>query len=149
MNIIFADTLHQMSIPRSVWKKSHITLHGVVPERAASSFGQIKFEVVFGERGNYRKELIDFEIVDWESQYHAILGRPAFVTFMAVPHYAYLKLKMPGPTGTIIVHGSLVQSDQCDRDFYQLSNTLGAQQELEEIAMVVDRSIFHLPAEGR
>src|SRR4051812_30729525 len=32
----------------------------------------------------------------------------------------------------------------CDRDFYQLSDTLRAQQELEEIAMVVDRSIFPL-----
>src|SRR3954463_5468335 len=96
MNIIFTDTLRQMSIPCSVWKKSHVNLYGVVPGRAASSLGQIRLEVVFGERGNYMKELIDFKIVDWESQYHAILGRPAFVTFMAVPHYAYLKLKMPG-----------------------------------------------------
>ena len=109
MNIIFADTLREMSIPRSVWKNPHVTVYGVVPGRAASSLGQIRIEVVFGERGNYRKEMIDFEIVDWESQYHAILGRPAFVTFMAVPHYAYLKLKMTGPTGTIIVHGSFVQ----------------------------------------
>ena len=74
MNIIFADTLRQMSIPFLVWKKSHVTLYGVVPRRAASSLGQIRLEVVFGERGNYRNELIDFEIVDWESQYHAILG---------------------------------------------------------------------------
>ena len=92
MNIIFADTLHQMSIPRSVWKNSHDTLYGVVPGRASSSLGQIRLEVVFGKRGNYKKELIDFEIVDWESQYHAILVRPSFVTFMVVPHYAYLKL---------------------------------------------------------
>src|ERR1043165_2544688 len=63
---------------------------------------------------------------------------------MAVPNYAYLKLKMPGPTGTITVHGCFIQSDQCDRDFYQLLDTLGAQQELEEIAMMVDRSIFPL-----
>ena len=61
---------------------------------------------------------------------------------MAVPHYAYLKLKMLGPTGMITVHGSFVQSDQCDRNFYQLSDTLGAEHEFEEIAMVVDRSIF-------
>ena len=63
---------------------------------------------------------------------------------MAVPHYAYLKLKMPGPTRIITVHNYFVQSDQCDRDFYQLSDTFGAQQELEEIAMVVDKSIFPL-----
>src|SRR4051812_27001384 len=89
MNIIFSDTLRQMSIPCSVWKNSNVTLYGVVPGREASSLGQIILEVVFGERGNYTKELIDFEIVVWESQYHAILGRPAFVQFMVVPHYAY------------------------------------------------------------
>ena len=53
-----------MSIPHSVWKKSHVTLYGVVSDRAASSLGKIKLEVAFGEKGNYRKELIDFEIVD-------------------------------------------------------------------------------------
>src|SRR3954470_24523185 len=85
MNIIFADTLRQMSIPRSVWKKSDVTFYGVVPGRAASSLGRIKLDVVFGEKGNISKELIDFEIVDWESQYHAILDQPALVQFMAVP----------------------------------------------------------------
>jgi hypothetical protein len=30
--------------------------------------------------------------MDWPSQYHAILGRPAFSRFMAVPHYTYLVL---------------------------------------------------------
>src|SRR4051812_29976822 len=49
---------------------------------------------------------------------------------------------MLGPTGTITVYDYFIRSDQCDRNFYQLSDTLGAQQDLEEIAMVVDRSIF-------
>ena len=144
MNIIFSNTLNQMSIPCPVWKKSRVTLYGVVPGRAASSLGKIRLEVVFGEKGNYIMEVIEFEIVDWESEYHAILGRPTFITFMAVPHYAYLKLKMPDPAGTITVNGSFTQSDQCDRNFYKLSDSLGAQQELSEIAMVVDRSIFPL-----
>jgi hypothetical protein len=39
--------------------------------------------------------------MDWPSQYHAILGRPAFVKFMAVPHYAYLALKILGPRGSL------------------------------------------------
>ena len=43
---------------------------------------------VWDVSGNYRNELIDFEILDWESQCHAILGRPTFVQFMVVPHYA-------------------------------------------------------------
>jgi hypothetical protein len=48
--------------------------------------GQIALNVCFGNRRNYRKEKLDFEVMDWPSQYHAILERPAFSRFMAVPH---------------------------------------------------------------
>ena len=34
----------------------------------------------------------------------------AFTHFNAVPHYAYLKLKMPGPRGIIIVSGNTERS---------------------------------------
>src|ERR1041385_4367890 len=61
---------------------------------------------------------------------------------MAVPHYAYLKLKMPGSAGVLTINGSFIKSDQCDRDFYRISDTFGAEQELREIAMVTDKSTF-------
>ncbi|KAK1644332.1 hypothetical protein QYE76_062137 [Lolium multiflorum] len=80
---------------------------------------------------NFRKEKIEFEVVNWESQYHAILGRPAYAKFMAVPHYAYLKLKMPGNKGTnITVHGSFSRSDSCDRDFQRIAAKFGSKQEI-------------------
>src|ERR1041385_1206696 len=56
-----------------------------------------------------------------QSQYHAILRRPAFARFMAVPHYAYLQLKMPGPHGVITISGSFVRSDRCDKDFHKIA----------------------------
>jgi hypothetical protein len=37
-----------------------------------------------------------FEVVDPDSPYHALLGRPALAKFMASTHVAYLKMKMPG-----------------------------------------------------
>jgi hypothetical protein len=47
--------------------------------------------VTFGEsRDNYRTEYIKFEVADFETSYHAILGRPTIAKFMAVPHYTYL-----------------------------------------------------------
>ena len=46
---------------------------------------------------------------------------------MAVPHYAYLKLKMPGPTAVITVNESFIRSDRCDREFHKISETFGAQ----------------------
>src|SRR4051812_33618446 len=134
MNIIFASTLQKMLIPRSVWKESSIVLNGVVPGEAAASLGVVELEVVFGNRRNFTKHVLEFELLDWQSQYHAILGRPAFAQFMAVPHYAYLKLKMPGSTGVLTINGSFIKSDQCDHDFHKISDTLGAEQELREIA---------------
>ena len=62
---------------------------------------------------------------------------------MAVPHYAYLKLKMPGSKGVITISGSFIRSNSCDRDFHRISETFGAQEELAEIAMVTDKE--HLP----
>src|SRR3954466_13356257 len=144
MNIIFANTLQKMLIPRSVWKKSSTKLHGIVPGEAATSLGVIELEVVFGNRHNFTKHVLEFEVLDWQSQYHAILGRPAFAQFMAVPHYAYLKLKMPGSSGVITVNGSFTKSDQYDRDFHEVSDTFGAEQELKEIAMATDKNIFPL-----
>ena len=35
------------------------------------------------------------------SGYHALLGRDAFASFQAIPHYGYMKLKMPGPNGIV------------------------------------------------
>ena len=48
--------------------------------------------------------MLIFNIVPFRSGYHALLGRTAFARFNAVPHYAYLKLKMPGPRGVITVN---------------------------------------------
>ena len=61
-------------------------------------------EVVFGSPDNFRREELIFDIVPFRSGYHALLGRTAFARFNAVPHYAYLELKMPGPCGVIIIN---------------------------------------------
>jgi hypothetical protein len=52
-------------------------------------------------KDNYCNEYIKFEVADFDSSYHAILGRPALAKFMAVPHYVYLLLKMPSKTGVL------------------------------------------------
>jgi hypothetical protein len=36
-------------------------------------------------------------VVNFASPYHALLGRPCYAKFMAVPYYGCLKLKMPRP----------------------------------------------------
>ena len=68
--------------------------------------GSIRMEVVFGSPDNFQSEDLIFDIVPFRSGYHALLGRTAFARFNAVPHYAYLKLKMPGPHGVLTVNGN-------------------------------------------
>jgi hypothetical protein len=48
-----------------------------------------------------------------------------FSRFMAVPHYTYLVLKMPGPKGIITVKGSFEVSDLCDREFHKMAQNFG------------------------
>ena len=75
--------------------------YGIVPGKAAMPLGQITLPVTFGTPSNYHTEFIKFEVADFESSYHAILGRPSLAKFMAIPHYPYLLLKMPGPNGVL------------------------------------------------
>jgi hypothetical protein len=63
--------------------------------------------------------------MDWPSQYHAILGQPAFSRFMAVPHYTYLVLKMPGSKGIITVKESFEVSDLFDKEFHKMAQNFG------------------------
>jgi hypothetical protein len=53
--------------------------------------------VTFGDFSNYRKETLTYKVVGFKGAYHAILGRPCYGKFMAIPSYTYLKLKMLGP----------------------------------------------------
>ena len=70
----------------------------------------LTLEVVFGSPDSLQSEDLIFDIVPFRSGYHALLGRIAFARFNAVPHYAYLKLKMPGPCGVITVNGNMERS---------------------------------------
>jgi hypothetical protein len=44
---------------------------------------------------------------------------------MAVPHYTYLVLKMPGPKGIITVKGNFELPDLCDREFHKMAQKFG------------------------
>jgi hypothetical protein len=80
--------------------------------------------------------------MDWPSQYHAILGRPAFAKFMAVPHYTYLTLKIPGPKGTITVQGNFKVSNTCDKEFNRLVQTFGMIMEYARLKGKTDHNML-------
>ena len=95
LNLLYQDTVRKMGIGPSRIKPTETTFKGVIPCVEARCMGSITLEVVFGSPDNFRSEDLIFDIVPFYNGYHALLGRTAFARFNAVPHYAYLKLKMP------------------------------------------------------
>jgi hypothetical protein len=130
INLIYTDTLCKMRIPVSDLKPLETSFHGIVPGKPTYPLRRINLDVIFGIPKNFRMEAIDFEVVDWPSQYHAILGQLAFARFMAVPHYAYLKLQMPGSKGPLTISGSFARSEHCDHEFNNTSQSFGVEEEL-------------------
>jgi hypothetical protein len=147
INLIYARTLKAMCISLENLKPTDCSFHGIVPGATNYPLGKIELDVCFGNSSNYRREKLEFEVIDWPSQYHAILGRPAFAKFMAVSHYAYLTLKIPGPKGTITVQGSFEVSNTCDKEFNRLAQTFGMTAEYARLKEETDHNV--LPDVGR
>jgi hypothetical protein len=108
LNVLFTKTLKKMKLDIThMLTKSTSPFYGIVPGNVAIPLGSVVLPVTFGEtRENYRTEYIKFEVADFETSYHAILGRPAIAKFMAVPHYTYLVVQMPCPAGVLSLQGN-------------------------------------------
>ena len=97
LNLLFAGALKELGLGLSDLTPSDSSFWGVVPGRASKPLGEITLPVQFGTTSNYHVEHVIFYVADFNTAYHAILGQLALAKFMAVPHYAYLVLKMPSP----------------------------------------------------
>jgi hypothetical protein len=97
--------------------------YSIVPGNAAHPLGTVVLPITFGTRENYRTEFIKFEVANFKSSYHAILGRPALAKLMAVPHYVYLLLKMPGRSGVLTHRGDLKKSYDCNQEAILYAST--------------------------
>jgi hypothetical protein len=121
INVLFTKTLKKMKLDIThMLTKSNTPFYGIVPGNEAIPLGLVVLPVTFGESwDNYRTEYVKFEVADFETSYHAILGRPAIAKFMAVPHYTYLVLKMPSPAGVFSLQGDLRISHDCDTELWR------------------------------
>jgi hypothetical protein len=52
---------------------------------------------------------------------------------MAIPHYAYLVLKMPGPHGVISITGDIERAYDCDKESCEMADRSTASVELLEL----------------
>jgi hypothetical protein len=75
--------------------------YGVVTDKAAYPIGRVCLSVTFSTKDNFCIEYLTFEVMDFRSSYHAILGRPMLAKFMTIPHHTYLIMKMPAPNGIL------------------------------------------------
>jgi hypothetical protein len=93
---------------------------------------------MFGNRDNCRVENLMFEVVDLDSPYHALLGRPALAKFIVSTHVAYLKMKMPGPRGVITIIGDYKRSMTCATAGSNLAETLIIAEEKKRLKRAVE-----------
>ena len=110
LNLIYQDTIRKMGIDPTKICHSNTTFKGVTPGPGAHCTGSLLLEVIFSFPDNFRSENLTFHIALFQSGYQALLGREAFARFNAIPHYASLMLKMPGPRGIITVNGNIERS---------------------------------------
>jgi hypothetical protein len=125
--------MEKLRIPEIQLKPTKLTFHGIVPRHSCTPMGRIELEVLFGGKDNHRRELIWFKVVDLNSPYHALLGRPVLAKFMAVPHYAYLKMKLPSPRGVITIIGCYKKSIECARASSKLGEALVIAEEKRQL----------------
>jgi hypothetical protein len=130
LNIIYAETLGLLRIDlSSVWAGA-APFHGIIPGKRVQPLGQLDLPVCFGTPFNFRRETLTFEVVGFRGTYHAVLERPCYAKFMAVPNYTYLKLKMSGPNGVITVGPTYRHAYECDVECVEYTEALAESEAL-------------------
>jgi hypothetical protein len=130
LNIIYAETLVLLGIDLSMIRAGATPFHGIVSGKRVLPLGQLDLPVCFGTPSNFRKETLTFEVVGFRGTYHAVLGRPCYAKFMAIPNYTYLKLKMPGPNGTITVRSTYRHAYECDVECVEYAEAIAESEAL-------------------
>jgi hypothetical protein len=130
LNILYVHTMCLLGIGLDQLQPSMTPFHDVAPGKRVQPLGQIDLPVWFGTPKNFRKEMLTFEVVGFRGAYHAILGRPCYAKFMAVPNYTYLKMKMPGPNGVITVGSSIEHAFDCDVEGVEQAEALALDEAL-------------------
>jgi hypothetical protein len=98
--------------------------------------------VTFGTLENYRTEFLRFEVASFDCGYNAIIGRPGLAKFMAIPHYTYMILKMPGDVAEVPDlsasrdNSDLAEDDPCDPTM--TSKPEAPMQSLNQLPVVTD-----------
>ncbi|XP_066318050.1 uncharacterized protein [Miscanthus floridulus] len=130
LNIMYAKTLDVMGVDRTRLRPTRAPFHGIIPGKQVMPLGQIDLPITFGDQFNYRTKTLTFKVVGFLGTFHAILGRPCYAKFMAIPNYTYLKLKMSGTHGVITFSTSFKWAYECEVKCYGHATAIVASGEL-------------------
>jgi hypothetical protein len=145
INLLYRSSMEKLGIPLAQLEPSRLTFHGIVPRHSCTQMGRVPLEVLFEKKGNSRRKPIWFEVVDISSPYHALLCCLALAKFMAVTHYAYLKMMLPGSRGVITVSGCFKKSLACARASSQLAEALVIAEEKRQLLHRVELTQQDVP----
>jgi hypothetical protein len=123
INVTFPRTLQGLGVPLKELHESDTPFFSIVPTEGEYPLGHIYMSVTFGTPENYRTEFLRFVVANFDCGYNAIIGRPGLAKFMAIPHYTYMILKMPGPQGIITVRADFQGAAECFRVAIQAALT--------------------------
>jgi hypothetical protein len=130
LNIIYTETLGLLGIDLSMIRAGAAPFHGIVPGKRVLPLGQLDLPICFGTPSNFLRETLTFEVVGFQGTYHAVMGRPCYAKFMAVPNYTYLKLKMSGPKGIITVGSTYCHAYECDVECVEYAEAIAESEAL-------------------
>jgi hypothetical protein len=128
INITFPRTLQALGVTLKDLTESDTPFFGIMSTKGEYPLGQIYMSVTFGNPENYRTEFLRFEVARFDCGYNAIIGRLGLAKFMAIPHYPYMILKMPGPQGIITVRADFQGAAECFREPFKQLSLLGPRQ---------------------
>jgi hypothetical protein len=152
LNIIFTETLKNIDFDFTKMIACDEPLYRVVPGKAAYPIGRVCVLVTFSKEDNLHTEYLMFEVADFRSSYHAILGRPMLAKFMAIPHHTYLVTKMPALNGILSFYDNLIVSFKCESDTIDPTATLACR--VAATVMVaqsakIDQTTLQVPEQKR
>jgi hypothetical protein len=114
LNLIMRKTFIKMGLNLKDLTPVHDMFYGVIPGQLSTPIGWIDLEVSCGTGDNKHKEMLMFEVANFNISYNCILGRPFLLKFMSVIHTAYAPMKMPGPKGMITIKADQRDALACE-----------------------------------
>jgi hypothetical protein len=139
LNLMIRKTFIEMDLNLADLTPVQDTFHGIILGQSSTPIGLIDLEVSCGTVENKCREMLTFEVDNFDIRYNCILGRHFLLKFMAVIHTAYATIKMPGPKGIIILKSDQRDALACENVALSHARWFG-EKEAHELAMKVAKA---------